>query len=338
MNDIFTQEQIDEIIEMYLNNIPVDTIIDKFNTTEHYVRCVLKENQIDRQYNKFSDELNSRLIYLYDELKYVQSKICYDLLVSEMGIKKILKRNGIEKRTPSECNQKYSRNSNYFDCIDSENKAYFLGLLFADGNNYYKEHKFAITLSLQECDGYLVQKFKEELQYEGHVHFDELKLQNPNYQNQYRIVINDEHMSKQLESLGVVNHKSLILQFPDYLDEKYLRHFCRGYFDGDGGVFYNKRFNKLSTSTTSTYEFVSALHDILLEKLDCHSSIHYPKQSYGKNTYILNTSATRSSLKYLSWIYDDCEIKMERKYNLYLSIKEKYEAKMKSRKNNELNE
>ncbi len=212
---IFNDKQEQDIIDKYQSNIDIDLIIKEYNTEEHFIREVLKDKQIDRKYNTFTEELNRRLIFLYDKKKLTQKKICYDLLVSEMGIKKILKRNHIPKRSLSECNKKYRRNSNYFDHIDSENKAYFLGLLFADGNNFSPHN--AITLALQEEDGYLVNKFAKEIEYSGIIHKDNLHDINVNYKNQIRIVVNDQHMSKRLYDLGMIDNKSLVLQFPTFL-------------------------------------------------------------------------------------------------------------------------
>lgn len=224
---------------------------------------------------------------MYSDCGYTQAKISYELLISDHCIRKTLIKGNIKRKTPSEYNQKYSRNSNYFDVIDNENKAYFLGLIYADGNNYYVDNKFAITISLQERDGYLVEKFAEEIDYAGLLHYDELSVVDSNHKNQIRIVVNDEHMSNQLASLGVINNKSLVLKFPDFIPDEYLRHFVRGFFDGDGGLYYYDKEEKLSTNTTSTFEFLSGLQNILNNKLGCKCNIHKPRPDLDSNTYIL---------------------------------------------------
>ena len=55
MTNIFTKEQINKIIDMYKENVDIDSIMTEFNTNEHYIREVLKEYQVDRQYNTFSE-------------------------------------------------------------------------------------------------------------------------------------------------------------------------------------------------------------------------------------------------------------------------------------------
>lgn len=329
---VFNFNQEKDIIQMYKDKIPVDDIIIKYNTEEHAIRCVLKENQVDRKYNTFSKELYDRIIFLYDN-KYTKQCIMYDLLIGEHAIDKTLERNNISKRSYSENNQKYKRDSHYFDEIDNENKAYYLGLLFADGNNFSKHN--AITLSLQEEDGYLVEKFKDEIKYEGLIHYDKKSEKNPNHKNQVRITINDEYMSRKLYQLGVVDNKGLILKFPQYLNDKFLRHFIRGYFDGDGGVYYDEKRNRLTTNTTGTFNVVMNIKNIL-KSLGINCSIHHPKQSLDHNTYILSTCGNNNSLKYLSWMYEDSYIKMIRKFDKYLYGKIKHGTNENLIKPNEL--
>lgn len=321
MDNIFSQEQINEIIEKYKSKINIDEICGFLNVDEHTIRIILKDNQLDRHHNWFSEELHERIKYLYSVRNYTLKRISYDLLISTSGISSYLNKVNVKRRSYSDNNQKYARNKFYFDSIDSPNKAYILGLLYADGNNCVSHN--AITLSLQEEDYDLLEVIRKELEYEHPLCHDLLHEKNPNHKNQYRLVINDEHISQQLEALGVVNNKSLILSFPTFLRSDLIRHFVRGYFDGDGCVYYDKKRNKCTTQTVGTYDVCSKISSIMTA-LFINNNIRQPKQSIGKNTYIVSTSANVSSYKFLSWLYQDCELKMKRKYETYLYFCEKY--------------
>ena len=248
----FSKNEVNEIIEMYENEESIDSIMKHFSSDEHDIRMILKQYQVDREYNTFTNELYERIKCLYLS-GYTQKKICYDLLISEVGIKNTLKRSGIEKRTQSESNQKYSRDSHYFDIIDTVNKAYILGLLYADGCNH-RNHN-SITICLQEDDVQILKDIKDDLRYEGPLRLDTSYSKNPNHKNQYVLCINDKHMSEQLEKLGVVNGKSLIINFPKFLDNDLISHFVRGYFDGDGCIYYDEKRSKCRTSICGTYDF-----------------------------------------------------------------------------------
>lgn len=84
-----------KIIEMYKNNICIEDILQELKITEHEVRTVLKEQWVDRKYSRFSKELDKRIAKLYI-LGKTQKEICYTLLVSEPGIARALKREGVK--------------------------------------------------------------------------------------------------------------------------------------------------------------------------------------------------------------------------------------------------
>lgn len=322
MDNIFTQEQVDKIVNMYTDGVNIDFIISELNTEEHFIREVLKDKELDRHYNVWSDELYNRGIQLYKSGK-TNLQIAYDLLVSENGFSRALKKKEIEKRTYSETNRKYKRNSEYFDNINTPNKAYILGLIYADGNNYIWGNKHCFSLSLQEEDKSILERIRDELEYEGELQFVEISKKNPNHKNAYKLVITDEHMCNQLKKIGVVERKSLILTFPTFLRPDLIRHFVRGYFDGDGCISRINKSKKWHTITAGTYEFCSSLSNIL-KSIFIKNNVRQPKQSIGKNTYTISTAANLSTYKFLSWLYQDCDMKLERKYQRYLQMCKEY--------------
>ena len=50
------------------------------------------------------------------------------------------------------------------------------------------------------------------------------------------LYINSKHIAMKLADYGMIPNKSLVLQFPKWLDKKLVPHFLRGYFDGDGSI------------------------------------------------------------------------------------------------------
>ncbi len=102
-----------------------------------------------------------------------------------------------------------------------------------------------------------------------------------------------------------------------------IRHFVRGYFDGDGNIYRVPKSGKWVSSLTSTLEFCTAIQN-LLNSMFVKNSIYHPKQCGDSNTYTIKTAANTSTYKFLSWIYRDCDIRMERKYNKYLELCAEY--------------
>lgn len=65
----------------------------------------------------------------------------------------------------------------------------------------------------------------------------------PKWKQIYRLQIGSKEWFKDLTALGFTQHKSNTLVFPNVPDE-YLSHFVRGYFDGDGCVYFKSHFAK----------------------------------------------------------------------------------------------
>jgi len=334
----FSEDEIKNIIDMYLQTEDIEKMMEEFNSNEHDLRIVLKNNQIDRKYNTFSKELNNRVIKLYKDENKKQKDICYDTVVSATGVNNIIDREGIPRKGYTISNRKYQRNSHYFDVIDTPNKAYILGLLYADGCNHYDSVRpHIITLSLQESDKAILDKIKNELEYEGPLRFIPLNNKNNNHKNQYALVINDPYMSDVLKELGLIKAKSLKLKFPEFLPEELIRHFCRGYFDGDGNIYYYQKYNKCSTQTVGTLDMCEHLSKIL-NSMDCKNNIKHPKQC-GDNTFIIQTSGNKSSYQFLSWMYEDAEMKLDRKYQYYINFCKSYaKSHINLTQNNDLDE
>lgn len=318
--NIFTNEEIQDIINIYKETEDINLLIDKYHTSERYLRQVLKENKIDRHYGYISDELQKRIGILY--LKGLnQRQISEETFVSDPAIRKYLKGQNIPMRSTSECNMRYKRNKHYFDEIDTPNKAYILGLLYADGCNHTSHN--SITLVLQAEDMQVIERVKQELEYEGNIRFS--AKDKPQYKDKYILCINDEYMSNQLNKIGMVDNKSLILEFPKCVPMNLINHFVRGYFDGDGCIYLNKEIRKTEICIAGTLDMIKRIHDIAV-LMNCSCSICHPKQCGESNTYTLRINGYHNVKNFMNWMYDNADIKMERKYNKYLEVVKMFES------------
>lgn len=318
--NIFTNEEIQDIINIYKETKDIDLLIDKYHTSERYLRQVLKENKIDRHYGYVSDELQKRIGILY--LKGLnQRQISEEVFISDSAIRKYLKEQNIPMRSTSECNMRYKRNKHYFDEINTPNKAYILGLLYADGCNHILHN--SITLTLQAEDVQVIERVKQELEYEGNIRFS--AKDKPQYKDKYILCINDEYMSNQLNKIGMVDNKSLILEFPKCVPMNLINHFVRGYFDGDGCIYLNKEIRKTEICIAGTLDMIKRIHDIAV-LMNCPCSICHPKQCGESNTYTLRINGYHNVKNFMNWMYDNADIKMERKYNKYLEVVKMFES------------
>jgi hypothetical protein len=127
-------------------------------------------------------------------------------------------------------------------------------------------------------------------------------------------------MCKTLENIGMVPNKSLVVAFP-MLDNKLIRHFIRGLFDGDGSVYRGKYKNRQSyqhtLTITSTLMMCEKLIDIIENTLGVNCHI-YDASNHNGITKVFNISGRNQIKKFMDWIYCDSDLKLTRKYERYI--------------------
>lgn len=241
-----------------------------------------------------------------------QQKIGQMYNTSHTTIRKILVKNNVERRDNSHKGRKYTINENYFDAIDDQNKAYILGLLYADGCNYLPQHR--VKLELQERDKDILEKISAKINTNKPLSFVELNNKNANWQNTYRLDITNKHVSETLNNLGVVQNKSLVLTFPRWLDPTLYSHFLRGYFDGDGCL------QKYFLTIVSTQEFCQSVAKICEDALGVLATISDIPNKPDSNTKLLCITGIGKMKKFLDYIYQDAELYIQRKHDAYQSV------------------
>lgn len=258
--------------------------------------------------SKLSDVDKLECVKLYNEGKSCK-EIAQNYNVSTQAIWGILKRRNVKMRTQHEVQQKYNCDEHFFDVIDCESKAYFFGLLYADGCNLDSRNN--ITLSLQECDKHILDAMTQLIQPEKPLQFIKLNDKHPTWKNQYRIVICSKHMCDTLNNYGLVPRKSLIKTFPEVIlhsNEEIQRHFIRGYFDGNGSHSYK------SMDICSTYEFLQGLLDLLNIYCPVEYTIDKRHKNRDTNSYTLRLYKKENMLKVMNWLECKSNICILRKH------------------------
>lgn len=210
---------------------------------------------------------------------------------------------------------KYSINKNLMDNIDTEEKAYWLGFFYADA--YNNEKLGRMVIELQERD-------KEHLykcaKFFGQPREPFIQNKNGGKYIAYRLELNSKHLTKSLAGVGCHQTKSFNIIWPEWLDKNLVRHFLRGYFDGDGCLYVNKSDDQLGMSIVSTKEMIQSMKDILFEKAKLNSYISHPER-YTNNTYRLDSGGSRQVLRFCDWIYKDATVFLDRKHQIYTEYK-----------------
>lgn len=216
--------------------------------------------------------------------------------------------------------RKYAINEAYFDTIDTPNKAYILGFLYADGSNCLD--KCTVTMSLQEEDLDILERIRREIGSEKPLEYLDYTNKNDGgytYKNQYRLLLFNKHICKTLETIGMIPNKSLKLEFPNIKPELY-SHFVRGYYDGDGSVYRqikNDNNHAVTLTITSTEEFCKRIVDIS-EKYIGIKTNYYDASCRNGITKVFTVSDRNVVKKFLDWMYQDADLLLKRKHDRYL--------------------
>jgi hypothetical protein len=248
----------------------------------------------------------TQIVKLYTEEKLGIQKIAKIIHKSKPNIQAILKEEGI-LNSVGKSNIKYQFNHNYFDCIDTDNKAYFLGLMFADGNICINRGTYVVRLISKDKE--ILEQLLLDLNANSIIYRDYHKKYNKEC---FRIQLSSEIMFNSLNTLGCTPKKSLTLKFPN-INQKFISHFIRGYFDGDGtvGVYSVKHsiWKRLMSGFCGTKEFL----EVLVQYLPTKKKTVYSRNS---NLSLLSFSVEDSILLY-NYMYKNATVYLQRKYTIF---------------------
>lgn len=263
---------------------------------------------------------------------------CKDLYNKGMSITKISKTNNVNRgtltkylirdnfeiRTCEEYSRKHELNEHYFDVIDTEEKAYILGFIYADGNNMSKINRIAINLNSKDID--ILKKISVLLYGKELIAIFDRKTAKGNIFQYCTLTIYSKHMSQQLYKLGVVDRKSKLLTFPAFLSNNLYKHFIRGMIDGDGWIYIpmNNRYCP-NIGLLATRQINDVLQELFSKKLNLISYLCKAHKQDINELCEIRVKNYKQSKVLLDWLYKDASIYLERKYKLYQNLLNKYD-------------
>lgn len=253
------------------------------------------------------DILNIAALYLTG---YTSTYIAQKYGMSGVYIRYLLKKNKIQIRSQ----RKDYFNENYFENINSEEKAYWLGFLYADGNVYNN----SIRIELIARDKDHLEKFLTCVNSSSKLYYRKSK-------DSFKISLFSPKMAQDLAKLGCLPNKSRIIKVPN-LPESLLNHFFRGFFDGDGWItkrnfptYFTWYAGVLSVSEDFIKEFFQYFYTKVQKGSMCKTK---------KDAFQISFSGVSSCCLFLNELYKNASIFLTRKHNLYQELlknkKEKY--------------
>jgi hypothetical protein len=266
----------------------------------------------------FTKEQVDRMVELFNQ------KISLKRIGEEFGVSLPTIRTQLKQRG---CNIKQRRHEiteGYFKVIDSEEKAYWLGFLAADGcirKRVRKDGKSrgdSIVLKLSVMDKKHMEKFRNSICPTAKItHYTSKTITrkgNDSFSDVCWFGVYSNELVQDIIELGVGPKKTFTVGKPN-IDEKYYKDFIRGFFDGDGCCYVKKRRGKRGFNTMNIqYSFACASKDMrdffseVLNKVGIDTNC-----SDGLNLYIVG--GFLNAKKFFDYLYTDATLYLERKYD-----------------------
>lgn len=184
---------------------------------------------------------------LYVKKGYSQIKIGEILGCSDWKVRKYMRIYDIKTKSDREQALKYKVNESYFDKIDTQNKAYILGFLYADGfiQRKRKHSSSKLGISIQENDKYLLEFINKELDSTYPVKTYSVSSGYEPGTLYSRLLISSPTLCEKAIEKGCLEQKTENLYFPtkEQVPDELLPSFLRGYFDGDGSIYKTGTWN-----------------------------------------------------------------------------------------------
>lgn len=231
-------------------------------------------------------------------------------------IKKILIEHGITIRTRAEQNKIINQergkkvNHNYFDNIDTVQKAWLLGFLAADGSIAANRNRIKIGLS--SIDREILEKIRKEINLEKNI---------LDYETNQGFKISElswssENQKVKLAQYKIVSNKTYKgLELPKFKNKKYQLAYMLGYYDGDG-CFKNDGTTCRIEICSYNKNILEDFSNLIKDTFSIYKNVYEDKN---RNNYYVLTYSTRNAVQILNAMYGIMNDKfyLQRKYDKY---------------------
>lgn len=185
---------------------------------------------------------------------------------------------------------------------------YFLGFLSADG---CLSDNGTISINISNKDIEILNSLKQYLLTDKPI----FKIEKT---NSCMFSFKNKKIFENLLKFGLTPRKSLTLMFPKNIPENMIRHFIRGYFDGDGciSIIKGKNTTRLRINLVGTYDIIDTIQKKLINSLNIKKT-KILGDIDKKNTFQLNIKNNNDIELIKKYLYGDSTIFLTRKRDIF---------------------
>lgn len=267
-------------------------------------------------YKKLNTEYKDMIVRDINKSELTYKEICNKYDISYATYRLISKEYNLSRKIA----KRKSNNTiddDFFEVINTEEKAYWLGFLYADGAVVRKGEYYTVVIALSTIDKEHIYKFKKSL----NTSYKVREYVNKSGNSYCKIECCSKKLFNDLVKLGCFERKTLILNFPtqEQVPDNLIHHFMRGYFDGDGTInshreVGNKR-DQVRFQILGTENFIKGFINKLPLDSNIKENITLQKT---KNIITIQIGGNIRSKKIFDFLYKDSHIYLDRKHDKYI--------------------
>lgn len=263
-----------------------------------------------------TEELKKEIIEFYQSYPMAIKTVCEKFNLSSPTVGKILKD---IPRYPKALIFSPNLKEDFFDEIDTEEKAYFLGLMISDGNVFNDEtgRQASISITLDSNDEYILNTFRDALCASTSISHDGRGCS--------QIAVRSNKLAESLAQYGVVPRKSHVTYLPLNIPKEMFSHLIRGIFDGDGSIQAHQHGTRFlhGFSFCGSHRLMQDIVDFFQKYLKLMGAISvYDYKDKELSDFKLQT--VQDMYTFGEWMYKDASIYLKRKRDKYLEFKKHY--------------
>ena len=309
---VWTNEEKQDIVKSFQEGKTFKELQDKYNAHYFTIKKVLEEYNVNtNSKRRWTEQQKKDIVRMYIEESRTIDYIKKKYTTHDREISKILRENGIDTSyyQPRRINRNINRD--YFETIDTEEKAYILGILMADGC-VREKRKDQLYLSLELIDKEIIEFIKKELKLENKIKAMNRKRDYiKNEKTTYTITVAEQKLCSDLSKYGIVPNKTVVTErLVQNIPFDLRKHYLRGLFDGDGSIgYYNNRWS--ITLTNNHPEFLKDVGSWVEELL----GFKCPKVSKTSTSNMITYTGKKAG-EIMKLLYQNNKISINRKQKL----------------------
>jgi len=303
-----------KVVELYETGMSFAKVSKETGVSTTTVRRICSRRKVVSRSTRTDADIERDILERYNSGESSE-KIATDVGMNGSTICRIVTRLGGIIRPSEENKRKYAIREDFFHTIDTEEKAYLLGFLYADGSVHKRDNSFKVEINKQDID--MLEKFIDA------IFINDRPKIGVDTNDRIYITVSGIKIKQDLITNGCVPDKAFKIRLPKLRSKAQMFHFLRGMYDGDGcihiGNVDDSGKKRVRVILTCFHKFIADVEAYLIQ-YGIYGSVS-PSTHNDGNSADLSISTREMADKLLELLYGNATIYLDRKYKTHIEAR-----------------